>query len=206
MSTLLNSHGLLPLNQPFNIPPLNYNGNESVQVIPDTSIVEWVLIELRDAATAQTATSNTTILQKAAFILSNGQVVDLDGSSNIQFEQTINQQLFIVIRHRNHLGIMSAFPLAESNNVYQYDFTTGSEQAYGGSNSQIELSTGVWGMIGGDGNLDGVIDNVDKSLTWTSNSGDAGYYSGDFTLNGNVNNQDKNLIWVPNFGKVSYIP
>ena len=206
MSTNLNSQGLLPLNQPFNIPPLNYNGGEAVQVIPGANIAEWVLVELREAATAQTATNNTIILQKAAFILSNGQVVDLDGSSNIQFEQTINQQLFIVIRHRNHLGIMSAFPLAESNNVYQYDFTTGNGQAFGESNSQIELSTGVWGMIGGDGNLDGVIDNVDKSLTWTSNSGDAGYYSGDFTLNGNVNNQDKNLIWVPNFGKISYIP
>ncbi len=206
MSTNLNSQGLLPLNQPYNIPPLNYNGDETVQVIPGTSIAEWVLIELRDAATVQTATSNTIILQKAAFILSNGQIVDLDGSSNIQFNQVINQQLYIVIRHRNHLGIISAFPLSESNNVYQYDFSTGSEQAYGGSNSQIELSPGVWGMIGGDGNLDGVIDNVDKTFTWTNNTGEEGYYSGDFNLNGNVNNQDKNLIWVINFGKTSYIP
>ena len=206
MNTLLNSHGLLPLNQPFNTPPLNYNGNESVQAIPDISIVEWVLVELRDAATAQTATNNTIILQKAAFILSNGQIVDLDGSSNIQFNQTIYQQLFIVIRHRNHLGIMSSFPLSLNSNIYQYDFTTGSEQSYGGSNSQIQLSPGVWGMIGGDGNLDGVIDNVDKTFTWTNNSGEEGYYSGDFNLNGNVNNQDKNLIWVINFGKTSYIP
>jgi hypothetical protein len=206
MGTNLNLQGLLPLNQPFNTPPLNYYGNESVQAIPDTSIVEWVLVELRDAATAQTATSNTMILQKAAFILNNGLVVDLDGSSNIQFEQTINQQLFVVIRHRNHLGIMSSFPLIANNNIYQYDFTTSNGQAFGGSNSQIELSSGVCGMISGDGNLDGVIDNIDKTLTWTTNSGDAGYYSGDFTLNGNVNNQDKNLIWISNFGKISYIP
>jgi hypothetical protein len=206
MSTNLNSQGVLPLNQPFNIPPLNYNGGEAVQAIPGTSIVEWVMVELRDAATAQTATNNTIILQKAAFILSNGQVVDLDGSSNIQFNQTVNQQLYIVIRHRNHLGIMSAFPLTINSNIYQYDFTTGSEQSYGGSNSQIQLSPGVWGMIGGDGNLDGVIDNVDKTFTWTNTSGEAGYYAGDFNLNGNVNNQDKNLIWVINFGKTSYIP
>jgi hypothetical protein len=206
MNTSLNSQGLLPLNQPFNTPPLNYNGSESVQAIPDSGIVEWILIELRDAATVQTATSNTITLQKAAFILSNGQIVDLDGSSNIQFNQVINQQLYIVIRHRNHLGIISAFPLTVSNNVYQYDFSTGSEQAYGGSNSQIQLSPGVWGMIGGDGNLDGVIDNVDKTFTWTNNTGEEGYYSGDFNLNGNVNNQDKNLIWVINFGKTSYIP
>ena len=67
MNSLLNSNGLLPLNQPFNTPPLNYNGNESVQVIPNTSIVEWVLVELRDAATAQTATSNTIIPAKSCF-------------------------------------------------------------------------------------------------------------------------------------------
>jgi len=101
---------------------------------------------------------------------------------------------------------MSSLPLIADNSIYQYDFTTGSEQAYGGSNSQIEINTGVWGMIGGDGNLDGLIDNIDKTLTWTNDSGEGGYYSGDFTLNGNVNNQDKNLIWVMNFGKMSFIP
>jgi hypothetical protein len=206
MSTELNSLGLLPLNQPFNIPPINYNGNESVTSIPNTNVVDWVLLELRDAANALSATSSSIVERKAAFILNNGQIVNLDGTSTIPFSQIVNQQLFVVVRNRNHLGIMSSAQLSENSNIYLYDFTTGSDKAYGGSNSQIELSAGVWGMISGDGNLDGVIDNDDKTLTWTTNSGDAGYYSGDFTLDGNVNNQDKNLMWVPNFGKISYIP
>ena len=206
MMTTLNSQGLLPLSQPFNFPPINYNGTESVSSIPNTNVVDWILIELRDAANAQSATVNTVVERKAAFILNNGQIVDLDGTSFVPFTQTINQQLFLVLRHRSHLGIMSSFPLSANNNIYQYDFTSGIGKAYGGVNSQKQLAPGVWGMIGGDGYLDGVINNVDKTLTWKPDSGEKGYNPGDFNLNGNINNQDKNLIWITNFGKVSYIP
>jgi hypothetical protein len=206
MMTTLNSQGLLPLSQPFNFPPLNYNGNESVSSIPNANVVDWVLIELRDAVNAQSATSNTVVERKAAFVLNNGQIVDLDGASFVPFTQTINQQLFLVLRHRSHLGIMSSSPLSANNNIYQYDFTTGSTKSYGGINSQKELELGIWGMIGGDGYLDGVINNTDKTLTWKPDSGEKGYNPGDFNLNGNINNQDKNLIWITNFGKTSYIP
>ena len=206
MMTTLNSQGLLPLSQPFNFPPINYNGNESVSSIPNANVVDWVLIELRDAVNAQSATINTVVERKAAFILNTGQIVDLDGTSAVQFTQTINQQLFLVLRHRSHLGIMSSFPLSANNNIYQYDFTSGIGKAYGGVNSQKQLSPGIWGMIGGDGYLDGVINNTDKTLTWKPDSGEKGYNPGDFNLNGNINNQDKNLIWITNFGKTSYIP
>jgi len=206
MSTVLNSQGLLPLIQPFNFYPINYNGTESVTSIPNPNVVDWILIELRDAANAQSATYNTVIERKAAFVLNNGQVVDLDGTSYVSFNHTINQQLFIVLRNRNHLGIMSALPLTNNNNIYSYNFTTGSTSAYGGTNSQKQLSPGIWGMFGGDGNQDGIVNSTDKTLTWKPDSGEKDYSAGDFNLNGNINNQDKNLIWINNFGKASYIP
>jgi hypothetical protein len=206
MTATLNSQGLLPLTQPFNYSPINYNGSESVTAIPNANVVDWILLEIRDAAQPQLANANSVIERKAAFILKNGQIVDLDGISNVPITQTINQQLFLVLKNRNHLAIMSSTALQPVNDVYQYDFTSGSNKAYGGINSQKQLSTGVWGMISGDGNQDGIINNSDKNLTWKPDSGEKIYSSGDFNLNGNINNQDKNLIWISNFGRVSYIP
>ncbi|MEZ5194948.1 MAG: hypothetical protein R2764_00695 [Bacteroidales bacterium] len=78
----------------------------------------------------------------------------------------ITENLFVVIRHRNHLGIMSANSLVESGGVYSYDFTTSAAQTYGGINAVNELIPGTWGMIAADGNSDGMIDNLDLNSIW----------------------------------------
>ena len=78
MTTSLNPSNL-PLYQPYSSAPWNYGGNESVAVIPSPDIVDWVLIELRDATDASLATSGTVIAQQAAFLLKDGTVVGLDG-------------------------------------------------------------------------------------------------------------------------------
>ena len=72
-----NLGSLIPLNQPFNTAPWNYNGSESVGAMPNGNVVEWVLVDLRDAATAATATAATSIGKQAAFILTDGSIVDL---------------------------------------------------------------------------------------------------------------------------------
>ncbi len=205
MATTLNQHNLLPLSQPFNFSPLNYNGTESVASIPNMDIVDWILMEFRDAATASSAASATAIGRKAAFVLKNGSIVDLDGISNLLFDYTISQNLFVVLWHRNHIGVMSATPLVKNNNVYQYDFSTGLEKVYNGSNCYKELIPGVWGMVGGDWNTSGIINLMDKAK-WKIVSGGYGYNNSDYNLNGVVDNQDKNDIWIDNYGKVSSVP
>jgi hypothetical protein len=206
LNTAINQKGIIPLSQPFNIPPINYNGSESVMLIPGNNIVDWIYVELRDAADAQSATEATLVMQRAAFLLNDGHIVDLDGYSNIPFNNYINQELFLVIRQRSHLGIMSSNPLSESNNEYSYDFTVGLGKAYGGPNSQKQLTVGIWGMISGDGNQDGIINENDKSEMWNPDSGLEGYSPADYDLNGNVDNKDKNQAWFINFNKISYIP
>ena len=49
MNTTFNDNGILPLNQPYNTAPWYYPGTESVASIPNPDIVDWVLVELRDA-------------------------------------------------------------------------------------------------------------------------------------------------------------
>jgi len=142
MDTNLLQGGVIPLSQPFNTAPWNYAGTESVSSFPQYT-VDWVLIEIRDAADAASATSATVIDRQAAFVNYTGAIVASDGSSNLVLTGPVTQNLFVVIYHRNHLSVMSATALTESGGVYPYNFTTGEAQAYGGSSGHKEVGSGI---------------------------------------------------------------
>jgi hypothetical protein len=208
MSTSLNPE-YLPLNQPYNAAPWNYNGNETVPAIPSTQIVDWVLVDMRDAASAAAATSATSVKKSAAFLLSNGSVVGMDGSGRLTTPLTINQNLYVVIWHRNHLPIMSANALVKTDGVYTYNFSNAVNNIYGTTDGFIQLESGfppLWGMAGGDGNADGLVNGDDKNNFWSLFVGKTGYLSGDYNLNGHINNPDKNEIWLNNLTKTSQVP
>jgi len=204
MDTDLTDLTILPLSQPYNVSPWNYLGSESVVSIPGTNVVDWVLVELRDAPNAVSATSATMLTQQAAFLLNDGSIVGTDGLSNPIFSNSITQQLFVVVRHRNHLGVLSASALSETGGVYSYDFTTPEGQAYG-TDAQKNLGGGVYGMYSGDGDADGTI-NMDDKTIWTIQAGTQGYKSADFDMDGQVDNVDKNDTWVDNESQNSQIP
>lgn len=211
MQTDLNPD-LLPLSQPFNTAPWNYTGTESVASIPNSKVVDWVLIELRDAPNAAAAASSTIIGRQAGFVLDNGTVRGLEGNNKIRFDNLfnydINDNLYVVIHHRNHLSVMSADALIKDDGEYVYDFTDAVAKTFGGAAGCNLLSTApdVWGMIGGDGDANGTIDNTDKTSFWSIISGKSGYLSGDYNMNGQVNNQDKNDVWLDNNTKSGQVP
>lgn len=202
--------GFLPLNQPYSAAPWNYTGTENVAAIPNGEVVDWILVELRDAASAAAATSATAIAWQAGFLLSDGSVVGLDGSERLSFPVMINQNLFVVLRHRNHIGIMSANSVTETAGIHSYNFSDTGTKIYGSANGFVQLESGfpgLWGMAGGDGNADGTVDQADKNSFWSTIwVGTSGYLSGDYNLNGQFNNPDKNDIWHPNVGKQCEVP
>jgi len=199
MVTIVKDNGGLPLAQPYNISPWNYSGGENVSSIP-ADVVDWVLVGLRSAET------EADIILRAAFIKSDGSIVDTSGSGGVEFEGLAYGDYFVVIYHRNHLSIMSnsALPLSETSALY--DFSTASAQAYG-SNSMAEVETGVFAMICGDGNADGVVDESDHFL-WRSENGTAWSYGkgGDFNLDGGIDAADLNFFWRANNGLLSGVP
>jgi hypothetical protein len=205
MNTALNGLSMIPLTQPYAAAPWNYPGTESVVSIPNNQVVDWVLLEGRDAPDAASATGATAFAQQAAFLLNNGLIVGLDGSSMPQFTKTLSNQLFIVIMHRNHLGIMSSTFLSPSGNIYSYDFTTGSGQAYG-IDSQKNLGGSIFGMYAGDFNADKTINLSDKTNIWNVQAGTNVYLQGDGNLDGQTDNKDKNGSWLYNYGKYSGVP
>ena len=195
MSTILNSKGLIPTSQPYNNPPWNYNGTESVSQIP-SGVVDWILLKLKE-------NDSTSVETRAAFLKSNGNIVDLDGTSPVTFKDILPSNYFVAVKHRNHLSVMSSDPLTITNNTITYDFTTDSSKFYGGYFGSKLLGTTptkVWGMIASDGNSDGFVNAEDLNLTWRPENGFDQYLRGDYNLDGYVNAIDKNLFWRSNNG------
>lgn len=210
---------VLPLEQPFapelpyfgnNNPVWYYEGDESVGEMPD-NVVDWVLVELRDAAAPSEAYTSTVVARMAALLLNTGEIVSVDLNLPV-FDVEISEGLYVVVYHRNHLAVMSAEALTEADGTYSWDFTQAMDKAYrlqsrsSYGDGHKELGDGVFGMYGGDGDANGQIQAQDKNNVWNLQSGLAGYYPADFDLNGQVQAQDKNNIWSPNSGNGSAVP
>lgn len=203
MLPYLNLSGYLPISQPFNSVPWNYTGDESVSQIPGTDIVDWVLLDFRDATDAQAAATSQSIKKIAAFLKEDGTIVGLDGfPPRISLNYVDN--LFLVITHRNHLSIMNNNPLQETNGIFSYDFSDNSDKVYGDIHACSSLGNNLWGMISSDANADGQINNKDKNDLWVIQNGNSGYLSADFNMDNDVNEQDKNM-WAANSGSGSAV-
>ncbi|MBC8489827.1 MAG: hypothetical protein H8D45_27745 [Bacteroidetes bacterium] len=212
MNTQLNSSGYLPLSQPFNQPPWNYNGTESVVEIPNTDVVDWILIDLRKTSgDLSSATAETRFYRQAAFLMKDGSITDDDGINKPRFSIILSDskdydKVQGVVYSPSHVRERSADSLSSAkSDTYSYDFTSGPEQVWGGATAHKEIAPGVWGMISGDGNHDGQVDNADKNEVWLVQYGNTGYYFGDFNRDGTVDDTDKDDYWKPNAGTGSRI-
>lgn len=86
--------GLIPLSDPYGL------GVTVSSIPPD--VVDWIQVEVRDAG------NNTNVLAtKAAFLHKDGTVLDLDGEIGITFTGLNAASGYIVVKHRNHLGVMT---------------------------------------------------------------------------------------------------
>ncbi len=200
MNTLLVDNGLLPYSQPYNQAPWNHAGIESVDTFPEGA-VDWVLVELRQAESPELASTSTVLpgWPKALLILQDGSVVDTDGTLPAIGTATGYHNLFVVIRHRNHLDVMSSMPLMLLGKNYSYDFTDALDKAYGSGAGYKQLSEGVFGLVAGDSDADGAVFASDFNL-WAINFGlTTVYISVDADLDGNVFASDFNK-WAVNFG------
>jgi len=203
MTTTLNADSLIPRFSSTAYSTVTYGYTAStVASIPNSDIVDWVLVELRTDTAA-----TTTVARRAAFLKSDGSIVDLDGSSRVRFEGITPGNYYVVVRHRNHLAIMTASAIPLSSNSTSYDFTTSELQTYGTSAMKV-LSAGIYGMHSGDGNQDGLVTSTDFNIfnpEFTSAA--SGYKYSDWNLDGLVTSTDFNFF-NPNFttAKQTFVP
>lgn len=190
MTTGLQQGAMIPTTSPYTEDPV------TVASIP-VNMVDWALLQLRATP------SGAPLLSRSLFLRNDGRLVDTDGSTvNIPLEIAAGSY-YLVLKHRNHLGQMSASPQSLSDSSPGlFDFSSGT--VYGASAALLE--TGVYGLFAGDANGDGQVFMDDKNDVWWVQFGLSGYHAGDSNLDGQVMMGDKNDYWWKNFGTGTQIP
>ncbi len=142
---------------------------------------------------------------RSALLQRDGNVVDLDGVSPVAFADVAADDYYLIVKHRNHIGVMSAMPIAFSATTTVVDFTGDIAGVFGNVNGIASLEDGKLGLYSGDFDHNGQVQNTDyNGLAITL--GLAGYRLGDFDLNGQVQNTDLQLLLVPNIGRGQTFP
>jgi len=167
--------------------------------------VDSVNIEIRNAESASVATTRKF---QPAWVLTDGSIRGFTDTtlSYVEFDTTAGDY-YLVVRHRNHIAIMTAgtMVLAAAVPSAAYDFTTAQSSAFG-SNSMKALAGSKFGLIAGDANSNGQIATSDINTIIRPALGQAGYRNADINLNGQVQNSDINTFTRPNLGRGTQVP
>lgn len=199
MTHILSDNGYLPLTSP-------YDANLTLDAFPDVSprhIVDWITVQLRPSLTgAEEQLQN-------CFLLDDGTVVDLTGNPALAFDYSGSLEYYLIVRHRNHLEVMSAAPIAFTTYPQNYspaDMTQLGSILGGDIYGVSQVEAGVLALSSGDADQNGVIASPDANF-WLTQAGLLyGYFTSDFDLNGVVNTVDLNGFWFTTTGKISQLP
>jgi hypothetical protein len=225
MSDDLRDLGLLPLVEPFTMLGFQVSENSYFQADPvaflitgTKAIVDWVLVELRDVNDP-----GFLVATRAGLLQRDGTVVMTDGVSPFTMDAPANDY-YVVVRHRNHLGVMTTFPVSAHAQTQTIDLRDPQFPVFG-ADARV-LKGGVACLWAGDVNGDGSIqytgqdndrDQVLQAVGGLSPTGTAsGYLGADLNLDGTVKytgpNNDRDLILqaiggtVPTASRSSQIP
>ena len=222
----LRADGLIPLTEPYTalgFAQVAGGGGETVaQSVLNTTgsnaIVDWVRVELRSSGSP-----GTVVATRQGLLQRDGDVVATNGSSALTFNVAPGNY-HVAVRHRNHLGAMTANAVALSGTSTAVNFR-GTVLATYGTEAQKTIGSvrALWaGNAAGDGELKytGIGNDRDPILTriggTNPNSVAAGYYVEDVTLDGLVqyagtgNDRDPILVNVgattPNAVRTQQLP
>lgn len=190
-----------PLEQPYNTAPYYYYGLQELDTAPtpNDGIIDWLLIELRTGTPDVTTMNTTVVATKTVLLLEDGSIANADGRLPEFLGLNLEEDYYVCVRHRNHLDVLSATPIAASNTM-NYDFSTSSSTAFGTAQLK-ELESGVFGLYGGDFNRDGTIQSTDFDLWKLAPAINGIYGDTDANLDGTVQNTDRDL-WFLNRSKL----
>lgn len=111
MHDSLRVRGLLPLNEPYaalGFPQVGVGGEQvspgTLAVTGPNAMVDWVRVELRSAANPATI-----VAAQSAILTRSGQVLSANGAP-LRIGVP-NGNYHVALRHRNHLGVMTAAPV-----------------------------------------------------------------------------------------------
>lgn len=157
MHDSLRVHALLPTAEPYTALGFAQSGGGGGESIAPAllttsgadAIVDWVRLELRASGSP-----GTVVATRQALLQRDGDIVDTDGVSPVTFAVAAGNY-FVVVRHRNHLGCMSAAALALSSTATVVDFRSAATATYGtNARKTIGGAMALWmGNVVNDGSL-----------------------------------------------------
>ena len=195
----------IPLTQPFNRAPWNYNGTENVTAIPD-SVVDWVLIELRGLYVPE-LNCQEVVYRRAGFVKMDGTIVSTNNDT-IRYGTTYGDERHVnmpvdntsgdyhmVIYHRNHIPVMTKNPLRFMDGYLSVnnDFTISPEFIWADTLGVAKINDTTYAMIGGDADGNGVINVLDYAPI-QNGLFQTGYLNADVDGNGVINVLDYGLV------------
>jgi len=204
-----------PFGQPYNMAPWNYNGNTGMNfgdptapgapmgVIPyPADVVDWVLVTVRKNGRLP-ANDHWTC---AGWVHTDGEVTFPESCGTLALTPTDNY--YIMVQHRNHLGVMT--PLTANTPclgyVIDWDFTTSNSYQPTFRYGQKEVEPGIWAMHTANGEQIASIPSISSPdrTTWRLLQGALGYSVGDYNMNAATTPPDETL-WKNNQNKTSGI-
>ncbi len=194
LSSELNGGGRIPSASPYAEDP------ETVTDFPENA-VDWVLIQLR------TGPSEPAFLSRSAILLSDGSIVDPDSLAGPIPLKIDTGFYYIVIRHRNHLPVMSASAVLLTDRESGTVNLSEEGQSYGPAGMK-QLRDGLYGMWAGDVSRDGQVTTMDYTSWYNAaRLGASGYLVEDVNLDGQVTTMDYTM-WYNNarLGAASRVP
>ena len=184
----------LPPNDPYGLGAHYAQINNSAG--PAGAVVDWISVEIWDIDLTASYPYPYTVRQPAVALLlkPDGSVVDMLGNPP-QFTPEPDP-VHIVVRHRNHLAIVSK--KIDLSKDATYDFSTSLDQALtlAGVPAQMVNWYGKWAMWGGEFQNLGYVTNNDDTVTKEAfqNGDKDAYLVPDVNMNGYVNNEDATII------------
>jgi hypothetical protein len=165
--------------------------------------VDSIAIEIRNADVE----SLSTIRRFApAWLLTDCSIRKFSDTARtmVDFDSVPFGQYYIVVRHRNHLAVMSSAPYIGGGNTdpVTYDFTKSLDQYY--HHIACLLSGKFYGLYAGDADGSGDVGALDRSVTWNLRN-QTGYLNADVDLSGDVGALDRSTTWN-NRNAVSKVP
>lgn len=189
----LRASGLIPTTSPY-VDELVCNASVFTPTGAD-AIVDWVWVELRDK------NDNTNTLgSQSALLQRDGDVVAVDGLSPLGFSSLSSDNYYVVVAHRNHLGVINANTVALSLTSTVLDFSDNNTMQNGGSNTVVDLGNSIFGIYAGDydGNGNVQVEDVNQASLLIGGS----FTDADIDMNAHVQNLDISII-NPNIGRAA---
>ena len=221
----LRAGGHVPANEPYTALGYTYIGTSGGSVAPavlavtgNDAVVDWVVVELRN-----NATPTTVVASRAALLQRDGDVVAADGIAAVGFNVAAGTYR-VVLRHRNHLGVMTLNGVALSTTATTVDFTSVATATFGTEATKtVGAVKALWmGDTNFNGNVlytgtgndrDPILVNVGST---TPNNTVSGYFAADLNMDGSAkytgsgNDRDPVLVNVgsttPNSTRTQQLP